>query len=194
MSPLLPFVSVTFFLVITPGATTALVVHHALRFGFRGGAVAAVAGMGAAMAATRWPQAMTTIRVAGALYLAWLGANAIRRASGRGGPAFIHPDAAETAHEPVAAMRQGWLVNVLNPSILAFYVTVVPSFLRVGEESNPFALLAAIHVTMAFACHLLWAAGFSALRASAYGPRIIAGLDVAAGIALIVLGIGMLRQ
>jgi threonine/homoserine/homoserine lactone efflux protein len=52
-----------------------------------------------------------------------------------------------------------------------------------------FAALAAIHVSMAFACHVGWALAFGQLRARLARPAAMRWLDAGAGVALIVLAV-----
>ena len=79
------FLAVAVPLVLTPGASTAVVLRNSLSGGVRGGletAVGANAGSvcfgllcagGFSLALARWPQVWVVLRVAGCLYLAWLG-------------------------------------------------------------------------------------------------------------------------
>ena len=61
-------------------------------------------------------------------------------------------------------------MTLLNPSAIAFYLTVLPSYLPEGGGGRAFAQLAAIHITLALTCHTLWAAGFSRIGALVGGP------------------------
>ena len=86
------FLAVAVPLVLTPGASTAVVLRNSLSGGVRGGletAVGANAGSvcfgllcagGFSLALARWPQVWVVLRVAGCLYLAWLGLQSLRRA------------------------------------------------------------------------------------------------------------------
>jgi threonine/homoserine/homoserine lactone efflux protein len=198
---LLSYISVTFFLVITPGATTAVVIQQTLRHGHRGGAAAALgaalgntthalaAGLGLAVILHRWPQASTMLRILGGLYLCFLGAQSLRRAWFR--TRSLEVDAVSGRSGRGSDMRQGLTVTLLNPSIATFYLAVLPAFLDPSGGFQSFAPLAAIHISMAFSCHLIWALALDSLRHRLATPAGLRVLDAAAGLALLILGLGM---
>lgn len=178
MDPLLlGYVSLTAALAITPGATTALVVRNTLASGWRGGiataigaaagntAYATAAGLGLAVFVARVPALLVAIRIGGGLYLGWLGLASLRRiVAGRALPisGVIISD-----HDSIArhhALREGLTVNLLNPAIATFYLAVVPTFLPEGASHGYYVELAAIHVGIAFICHIIWAFGMDRLR------------------------------
>jgi threonine/homoserine/homoserine lactone efflux protein len=199
------YVTLTFGLVITPGATTAVVVRNALAGGRRGGLLAATgaaignsthataAGLGVAILVSRAPVLLTVIRVAGGLYLAWLGARSlwrvVRRQSVPIASTIIGASDDRLDHH---AVREGITVNLLNPAIITFYLAVVPTF--VPDEASPlyYLLLAATHVGMAFVVHSAWAVGFDGLRHVLERPRARVVLEAATGAALVVLALRVL--
>jgi threonine/homoserine/homoserine lactone efflux protein len=150
---------------------------------------ATAAGLGLAVLFARFPSAIVVLRVLGAAYLAWLGATSIWRvmiggdsrlrvlATGEGGHISPFPD---------SSFRQGLTVNLLNPAISTFYLVVVPSFLPAGAPRWYYAVLASMHIAIAFTCHGVWAVAFDRLRdffrASALPRR---ALEAVTGLALI---------
>jgi threonine/homoserine/homoserine lactone efflux protein len=206
LDPLLAaYLTSTFILAITPGATTAVVVRNTLARGTRGGFAAAagaatgnttqalVAILGAAVLFARWPAAALVIRVAGGLFLLWLGSKSLRRALAPG----RHADPVRTpAPEPdrVPAFRQGLLVNLLNPAITSFYLAVVPSFVPAGAPGWYYAALSAAHVAIAFTCHSCWAVAFGRLRHHAEHPWLIRSMEGATGIVLVALAIQVMAS
>ena len=201
---LLTYIWVTFFLVITPGATTAVVIQQTLRHGHRGGAAAALgaaigntthalaAGLGLAVILNRWPETIAILRLLGGLYLCVLAAQNLRRAWLRS--RSLEADAAATGRRSGRGsdIRQGLTVTLLNPSIATFYLAVLPAFLGPSGGFRAFAPLAAIHITMALTCHLVWALAFDSLRHRLASPASLRILDIAAGAALLILGVRML--
>ena len=179
---LLAYLSVTALLVLTPGATTAVVVRQTLAGGHRAGLAAAcgaaaansthasLAGLGLWVAMGRWPLALSVIRIAGALYLAWLGISSLRRLVGAWSlaPAVIESSrdvaTVASAQPHRAAFLEAVGVNLLNPAIISFYLAVVPTFLPPDPPRGYYALLAVSHVSMAFACHAAWVMAFHGLR------------------------------
>lgn len=171
------YFALTFALVITPGATTAVVVRNALEGGWRSGVWAAVgaavgnsthatiAGLGLAVMLTRSPRVFAAIQLAGGLYLAWLAIQSLRRVIGHralpaSGAILATPDPRRAHH----AWREGVSVNLLNPSIATFYLAVVPSFVPVSADTSYYVGLAATHVGLAFVVHTAWALLLDRLR------------------------------
>jgi threonine/homoserine/homoserine lactone efflux protein len=76
------------------------------------------------------------------------------------------------------------MVNLLNPPIITFYL-VLPTFLPPAAGLGAFGTLAAIHVCMAFAVHVVWAASFATLRDLFARQAARRALDVGAGLALL---------
>ena len=203
---LLAFVSFTAILVLTPGSTTAVVVRSALSGGRNAGLAAAAgaamgnafhataAGLGLAVIFSRRPLALTLLTFSGAAYLAWLGIRSVYRV-------VKHPDGGlrVIAEAPAwsdarrgqraISFRQGLAVNLLNPAIATFYLVVVPSFLRAGAPRWYFALLAGLHILMAFVCHGAWALALDQLRRLFRPPIARRLLEGATGVALIALAI-----
>ena len=199
----------TVMLVVTPGSTTAVVVRNTLRGGRTAGLAAAAgaavgntshataAGLGLAVVFARWPGALMLLRVSGAIYLAWLGLNSIYRVATQadGGLQMIGSDADRGAGSlRGGSFRQGLAVNLLNPAIATFYLIVVPSFLPAGAPQWYFALLAAMHIVLAFACHGVWAVALDALRRLFRPPLARRVLEGATGIALLALAARVLIQ
>ena len=190
------YVVATAALVATPGASTAVVVRNALDGGWRTGTATALGiafansthailtGAGVGLFVREHPTALLVLSVLGGAYLAWLGIGSLRRAwAGAGALALTRIAGATTTAG--AGFRDGLIVNLLNPAILTFYLVVIPGFLPTPAPLSRFALLAAIHVTMAFVCHLLWSALFDRVRRASGQATIVRVLDTVAGVALI---------
>ncbi|MEW6320836.1 MAG: LysE family translocator [Acidobacteriota bacterium] len=199
IDPLLAaYVTFTILFVVTPGATTALVIRNTLAGGPAAGLAAAAgaavgnashataAGLGMAILLARWPAALQGLRVAGAVYLAWLGLVSVGRMLGRGrsGAALDVATAAPGRH---ASVREGITVNLLNPAIPSFYLAVVTSFVPAHAPMWYFAGLAAFHVGTAFLVHSLWALAFGRLRAVFRHPTAQRTLEGLTGLALLAL-------
>jgi len=86
------------------------------------------------------------VRLAGAVYLGWIGLNLIVRPHQPG----------ELSVAPAAqAFRRGLVTNLLNPKVGVFYLTLLPQFLPPGS-ADPVAglVLAGVHVAIG----LVWGA------------------------------------
>ena len=90
--PLWAFIAVALPLVLTPGASTAVVLRNSLGGGIRAGLLTAVGtntgslgyglltAFGLALALARWPASWIALRWGGVAYLAWLGVQTLWRA------------------------------------------------------------------------------------------------------------------
>jgi threonine/homoserine/homoserine lactone efflux protein len=90
--PIWSFLAITVPLVLTPGASTAVVLRNSVSGGIRAGVETAigtnlasicyglVSAFGLALSLRRWPSMWEVLRVGGTIYLAWLGVRSIARA------------------------------------------------------------------------------------------------------------------
>lgn len=198
------FALVALLMTITPGIDTALVLRTAVREGRRfaiGTAlgigagvlvwgIAAAVGISALLLASE--TAYTVVKFAGALYMVWLGIGMLRSA--------IRPRRKDTAPAaPAPASRSGWghfrqgfLTNLMNPKVGAFYVALVPQFLPAG--ANPAlmgGLLALVHVLQSLAWFALLILAVGAMRAWLARPRVQRGVDAVAGLVIVGFGAGL---
>jgi threonine/homoserine/homoserine lactone efflux protein len=173
------YLGFAFALVVTPGASTAVVVRNTL-LGGRSSGIATAAGaalgnttyalasrVGTAALFVRWPLAAKVVGIAGALYFVWLGGSSFWRAlwpRGRSTFAAGRPESPSGSTAEGVSFREGLSVNLLNPAIASFYFSIVPSFMPPGAAWEYFGALAVSHVSMAFLCHSAWALAFGRLR------------------------------
>ncbi|SFP70705.1 Threonine/homoserine/homoserine lactone efflux protein [Amycolatopsis arida] len=113
---------------------------------------ASLAGLAALLTASEL--AYHVVRIAGAVYLVWLGASALWRTLPRNRPTepaeLVAPEG-RAGWWP--AWRAGLVTNLLNPKVGVFYMSLLPQFLPAGPGSAAWgALLVAIHL----AAGLLW--------------------------------------
>lgn len=102
--------------------------------------IASVFGISVLVA--RWPEAITVIQLAGALYLVWLGIQTAR-ASVNG--------ASEDNHRNRGAFLQGVGTNLLNPKAIIFVTSLLPQFATGSWPlSGQLALLGAVDVLFGF--------------------------------------------
>ena len=201
------FATLSALLVISPGATLAVVVETAVGYGRRAAlltvagvglgnaTLAAATALGLSAAVNRWPGALGGVRLAGGLYLAYLGVRGLWRAL------FPRRRVAETATGtvpvavsamgtvPIALVARGALTNLLNPPVILFYATMVPQFIGPGDPYLARALvLGGTHVAMS----IVWqgscgvAVGLAAERMSR--PAVLRALEGLTGAILVFLG------
>jgi threonine/homoserine/homoserine lactone efflux protein len=188
---------------MTPGLDTALVLRTAAVEGRRhamqcaaGIALGCLAwgatvslGLGALLAASQL--AYAALRLAGGLYILWLGGRLVAAAFRKAEPAAAAP-----APAPARSwLWRGFLTNILNPKVGVFYVTLLPLFVPAGANVTAFSLLlASIHAAQA----LLWFGLLTRLTASlgAWVQRrgVTRALDGIAGGVLLAFGVGLFLQ
>lgn len=130
----LAFVVASVLLILIPGPSMLFVIGRSIALGKRAGvlsvvgnaigmtpAVLAVAfGVGAIVASS--VVAFTIIKIVGAMYLVWLGIQAIRHRKAAMSDG-THPSASA-----FTLLRQGFIVGATNPKTIAFFVAVLPQF------------------------------------------------------------------
>ena len=145
--------------------------------------------VGVALVLQRFPLAWAMMRIGGALYLSWLGAASLARAcTGRAAAAAATTSGARRAL--VQNVAEGFVTNLLNPSIAAFYLLILPQFVPAGAAARSGVLmLTAMHVMLALTWHCSWAAAGGTLSAtlSRSGPR--RAIEALMGAALLAIAV-----
>jgi threonine/homoserine/homoserine lactone efflux protein len=175
----LAFVLASAILLAIPGPTVTLVVSHALTGGRRSGlaTVPGVAlgdltamtvsllGAGAVLAASA--TLFTALKLAGAVYLVWLGLRLWR--------ADPAADAFEGRVRPAGRRAMFWhayVVTALNPKSIVFFIAFVPQFVAAGRAPLPqFVILELTFVLLAAVNTALWALLAGQLRVRLRTPR-----------------------
>lgn len=184
-------------LAVTPGADTMLVMKNAVRLGSAAGwattagilggvAMHAVASaLGISVIVAQSDALFQLIKGLGAVYLVWLGFQAIRNSWNV--PGTAHPTGSGAAR---GAFREGLITNVLNPKVAIFYIAFLPQFI---DPADPVLakslLLAGIHNALS----LIWLGGLVLVVAWGKGwiqrPRVQQTLSQVSGVLLIGLGL-----
>jgi threonine/homoserine/homoserine lactone efflux protein len=195
------FAAITVPLVATPGASTAVVLRNSLAGGFRSGVATAIgantgsicygmlAAFGVAVALQRWPMVWVVLRWAGTAYLAWLGIRSLRFAWTYRGTEVRGPDGSGRPSW-ARSLREGFMTNVLNPSLATFYLLILPQF--IPRDAPPVAsalTLTAFHVSLALSWHLTWAAAGGTLSATLNRTKPRRILEAISGVALLGLAL-----
>ena len=195
----LAFLGVSLLVICTPGQDTALTIRNTL-LGSRATGVATAVGVSTGQAA--WTVATSAglavvlmasgplflaIRLAGAAYLVYLGIRSLLKAMLRqeiGDAAPIHSRLSSRA-----AFVQGFLSNLSNAKMVAFFISLLPPF--AGPHPS-FALLLALGLNFSLLT-LAWLAGY-AVAVARFGRWLRRGsvrraLDVVLGAVLVGLGL-----
>ena len=201
LETLVAFVAVSAVVICTPGQDTALTIRNTLAGGRRGGiataagvslgqaiwTLAASAGVVAILSASE--PAFRALKLAGAAYLVYLGAQSLLAAfRRRAAPEAEQPGARSSRLAPRRALRQGVLSNLGNPKMAVFFASLLPQFAGGGSASF-LALLALglLFCTMTLAWLTLYAVAIAKLRRFLAG-RVRRVLDAVTGVALMVFG------
>ncbi|HIE60446.1 MAG TPA: LysE family translocator [Microbacterium sp.] len=194
---LLAFMLTSLVIIVIPGPSVLFVIGRAIALGRRAGvlsvvgnalgtipAVIAVAfGVGAIVASS--VVAFTVIKIAGALYLVYLGIQAIRHR---------HAHIPGIQQRPTRARRllaEGFIVGLTNPKTIAFFVAVLPQFVdpTAGPVWMQLLLLGLVFEALALASDSIWALAAGTARAwFARSPRRISTLSATGGVMMIGLG------
>ncbi|MGW4354086.1 LysE family translocator [Nocardia sp. NPDC004582] len=186
-------------LIVIPGPGVLFVIGRALSYGRRAALLSVLghslgvlgvmllvaAGLGTLLAASAI--ALAIVKFAGALYLIYLGVQAIRdRRALR--------EAFQARAEPVGAgraLRQSMLVGVTNPKAIIFFSAVLPQFVapHAGPVPVQMLILGLLFIAVALVSDSVWAlvAG-SAREWFARSPRRLEAVGGAGGVMIIGLG------
>jgi threonine/homoserine/homoserine lactone efflux protein len=186
------FLAVATVVIVTPGPDTALTIRNTLLGGRRGGVLTAVGvstgqatwtiatatGIAALLAASE--PAFRALKLAGAAYLVFLGAQAVLAA--------IFGEEEHRAAPPSrqAPFRQGLISNLGNPKMAVFFPALLPQF----AASFPWLVLLGI-VFCLMTLFWLVAYAFAVARAGDFLRRskVRRALEAATGAVLVALGL-----
>lgn len=167
LNQLLTFLLVFGFLTISVGPDTILIIRNVMWNDASDGVVTAIgactgcfahatlSAVGVSAILLQSAALFQGVKTLGALYLAWLGLQALRRAAF---PKKI--TATDSASKPIKGANRGWKIcfreglisNLLNPKTALFYLSILPQFIYPGESALLKSLfLATIHFFMAVA-------------------------------------------
>jgi len=198
------FALVTGFVSLVPGPQMVFVMTQAAWRGPRAGAAAlaglqlgnatwfVMAGLGLGTLALAWPGAFTLLTAAGALYLAWLGLQALRYAGRHGDPTEAHgaPQRA-TRH----ALRDSLAVSLSNPKSLIYVLALLPPFVDPLQPVAPqLALLAAIAISLDLSVGLIYVAAGGGLSAAMSRAAVRRWLERGIGTIFLVLAAAILAD
>jgi len=183
-----------------PGPGTFALLTSTAKGGFRAGAAAtwgvivgdqvlmwlAVAGVAALLAA--YPTVFKLVQYAGGAYLAWIGLKLIFAKPGSASPVRI---------EPRHYFRQSFVITLLNPKAIVFYMAFFPLFIDPAQHRGmvTFGAMAVTIAAITAAYGLLLCAFANAVSAQVKAhQRLARALERLAGVFLIGFGIRLSTQ
>jgi RhtB (resistance to homoserine/threonine) family protein len=197
----LPFLAISVLLIVMPGPDTAVVTKNALMGGRRSGVYCA---LGVALGLTVWTIAAAlgvaallqasavaffALKIAGALYLIWIGIQMLRARDPATAATAVGHGVAPHARG-AKALRQGLLSDLANPKIAVFFTSFLPQFVHGdGPVFAPLLMLGLVFAVLTLA----WLAAYGAAVGRASGvlrrPSVRRTLDRITGVVLIAFGI-----
>lgn len=189
-------IAATMVFLMLPGPGTFCVLTCAAKGGLRGGFAAQaglmlgdavlmfLAAIGVAALLKANPLLFTGLQYMGAAYLAWLGFKLLTAKEGEGGAAVPFSQA--------GSFRRGFLVTLINPKAIVFYMAFFPLFINPATHQGAltfFTLGAVIMCCTLFYGALLVIVGNAAARRLSRHRRISTFASRAAGVFLIGFGI-----
>lgn len=170
---MLVFLTIAAVLTITPGADTALVTKNVISRG-RAAAFfttlgiclgclvqATLSALGLSAVLSRSATLFEVVKLAGAVYLIYIGAVSLWSGiRGRGVQQAAADSPVKIDERRLRSFTEGLFTNLLNPKVALFYLTFLPQFIAPGEPVlQKSLLLALIHIGMG----LLWLTLFASL-------------------------------
>lgn len=194
------FWGVSMLFVITPGVDWAYAIASGTRH--RTGVLPAVTGMlaghltativvaaGIAAVIAASPVAMTTLTVAGAVYLLWLGVGALRHPTAPG----LTADAAPTGSGLLLAKGLG--ISLLNPKVFLLFLALLPQFATASAAWPLWAQMVVLGVTHVANCAVVYfAVGYGASAVLTKRPRAAKVVGIVSGAVMIGLGVLLIGE
>jgi threonine/homoserine/homoserine lactone efflux protein len=187
---------------LVPGPSMLFVLGQAMWAGRRSGASALagvqlgyvgwwiLAALGLGTLAATIPLAFRVLAIGGAIYLAWLGAQALRHA----GAASEHGGQVTRRSSP-QPLRDGILVALSNPKALVYIVALLPPFVDQASPVVPqLVLLAVIAMAIDVALGVAYIGAGSRLASAMARRQSRTLLDRAVGTIFIVIALGILIE
>ena len=201
-SQLLGYAIASFLIIVVPGPGVLFVIGRALAHGRRTAiatavghaagnyvvAVCVAVGLGALL--ERSAQAFLAVKLAGALYLVWLGVQAIRHRQALA-EAMSAADRVPSRAGRLA-LRDGFVVGVTNPKAYILFGAILPQFVNrsAGHVPAQMLLLALVSVLIGLISDSTWGLAASGVRAwFARSPRRYEMVGGAGGLAMIGVGV-----
>jgi threonine/homoserine/homoserine lactone efflux protein len=199
---LLAFAALSLLLIVIPGPSVLFVVGRALAQGRRAALTTVVGNtlgayllvlavaVGIGSVVERSVLVFTALKLAGALYLVYLGARAWRQ-RGSLRAAFSDDGVRRGA---LRTFWEGFAVGVTNPKTIVFFAAVLPQFVDrgAGHVTLQMLLLGLIFNAIALTCDSIWGLAASTARDwFARSPRRLSLVGGVGGLAMIGLGVSV---
>ncbi|MDG6894892.1 LysE family translocator [Volucribacter amazonae] len=149
--------------------------------------LAVAAGVGGLMAS--YPRLLLALTLVGAIYLFWLGINALRH------PASLDEQTQSSLNKWTNWCLKGIAVSGLNPKVLLTFLALLPQFISLQSDwsaSTQILLLGLLHITNCALIYPLVGLGTGALLRQK--PQLTCWVSRFSGFAMISIAIGLFSQ
>lgn len=142
---LLSFITVSFFIAVSPGPSVIYVVSYSLRYGSKAGIISTlginlgsivfilIAAFGLSTLLVTFPRAIILIQLFGGLYVVYLASHMWPR----GGDLSLNEQSVEEKSYRNLFIN-GFVTSVLNPKDILFYTAFIPTFIPTNVEGNSY--------------------------------------------------------
>lgn len=193
------FALAAFVLIVIPGPSVLFTIGRSLAYGRRGGLLSVLGNAIGTLPATALVTlglgqliaesivVFTAVKIAGALYLMYLGVQAIRH---RHDHAAL-PSRPTQVPSSGRQLWQGIVVAATNPKTLVFFIAVLPQFVSRDAGSVPLqlAVLGCLFAAIALCCDSVWALIAGTARTwFGRNPRRLSQMGAAGGAMMVGLG------
>jgi threonine/homoserine/homoserine lactone efflux protein len=207
------YATISALLVISPGATMAVVLETVMGEG-RVAALFTVVGinignstlalssaLGMTVVFHAWPSMLQAVKIGGAAYLTYLGIRGLWLAwRGREDRQIVRApgrrvDRAPSRRVALAGVSRGIMTNLLNPPVVLFYMTFLPQFIGPHDPFfTRFLVLAATHVGMSLIWLSVYAFTLGALADRFARPPVRRAIEGLTGLLLVGFGARLLLR
>lgn len=202
---LLIFAGIAFFLAITPGADTILVMRSVLTSNWQAGIAtnlgicsgllthALFSALGLSLVLVRSATAFEIVKLVGSCYLIFLGIQTIWQAL-KGKSILMPIKTTRGKSKGRKTVKQyfisGLFTNLLNPKVALFYLAFLPQFIEPADTTMfKSVLLGGIHLFFSFVWLIVVTTFVGGLKQFLSQPKVKNTLEVITGITLISLGV-----
>ncbi|UXU56200.1 LysE family translocator [Staphylococcus agnetis] len=202
MEALHQFFFISLLIIIIPGPDFFIVINETLSGNAKNGVFAslgisfahviysAIAALGLIFLLASSYYVYTTIKILGAIYIAYLGIKTILHARQR----FYLPSESEKQYASLhSSFKNGFMSTMLNPKAILFYVSVLPQFVSQHEGPNKIMILSIIFIIIVMLWFSLCSLMFSFLKQLFNQPLFKAMFDYIVGFTLIGLAFQILK-
>jgi threonine/homoserine/homoserine lactone efflux protein len=194
------FLAISALVIVTPGQDTALTIRNSLLGGRRAGVFTALGvsagqavwalatSIGIAALIVAFEPAFVALKLAGAVFLVYLGGQALWSAL-RG-----HTTADRRRGESLTsriALRQGLISNLGNPKMAVFFTSLLPQF---GSSFSALLVLGLVFCTMTFAWLTAYAIAVAKAGDVLRRPAVKRAFDAVLGVVLVGLGLRLATE